>query len=77
MNGLLSRTPSQSAIRLALGGFLLLVIQSLLLLAVPGVAPEARLLIWVITPLSFIAYLVALIGFPEPRTQSCRRRHGR
>lgn len=77
MNGLLSRTPSQSAIRLALAGFLLLVVQSLLLLAVPGVASEARLLVWVITPISAAAYLLALVGFPEPPKQPCRRRRGR
>jgi hypothetical protein len=77
MNGLLSQAPSQPAVRIALGGFLLLVVQSLILLHAPDLGSNPRLLIWVLTPLAVAALLTSLIGIPEPPAAHWRRRHGR
>ncbi|MDF0491117.1 hypothetical protein PX699_22620 [Sphingobium sp. H39-3-25] len=77
MNGLISAKPSQTAIRLAFGGFLLLLVQSLLLLLVPGLDGSVRLLVWVLTPIALVAFVAALVGLPDPPAEHWRRRHGR
>ncbi len=77
MNGLTSSTPSQSAVRLTVSGFLLMMIQSALLLMSPTLGEDAGLLIWILTPLAFAAFVTALIGVPEPPEAHWRRRHGR
>ncbi|PZU64049.1 hypothetical protein [Sphingobium sp.] len=77
MNGLVSSTPSQSAIRLTVSGFLLLVVQSGLLLMSPSLGPDAGMLIWTLTPLALFAFVAALIGIPEPPEGHWRHRHGR
>lgn len=77
MNGLTSSTPSQSAIRLAVSGFLLLLVQSALLLMTPSLDAGAGGLIRVLTPIAFVAFVAALIGVPEPPEGHWRRRHGR
>lgn len=77
MNGLASNTPSPSAVRLALGGNLLLVVQSLLLLLVPGLGTDVRALIFILTPIAVAALVAALIGLPDPPTDYWRRRHER
>lgn len=77
MKGLVSSSPSQAAVRLAFGGFLLLLVQSLLLLLVPGLDGSVRLLVWVLTPIALTAFVAALIGLPDPPSEHWRRRHGR
>lgn len=77
MNGLTSSTPSTSAIRLTVSGFLLLLVQSGLLLMSPSLSSENGLLIWILTPLAAAAFLAALIGIPEPPEAHWRPRHGR
>lgn len=73
MNGLASPSPSQSAVRLALGGFLLLIVQSLLLLLAP--AADLRGLVRVLTLIAVGALVASLIGPPEPPKDLWRRRH--
>lgn len=77
MNGLISATPSPAAVRLAFGGFLLLLVQSLLLLLVPGLDSSIRLLVWVLTPIALAAFVAALIGLPDPPARHWRLRRGR
>lgn len=76
MNGLISSAPSQSAIRLTVSGFLLMLVQSTLLLMSPSLGAGAGVLIWTLTPLASCAFVAALIGIPEPPEQHWRRRHG-
>ena len=73
MNGLASATPSQGAVRLALGGFLLLTVQSVLLLLAPGA--DLRGLARVLTFIAVGALAASLIGPPEPPKDLWRRRH--
>ena len=77
MNGLPSSTPSPSAIRLTVSGFLLMLVQSTLLLMSPALDRDSGMLIWILTPLAFCAFVAALIGIPEPPEQHWRHRHGR
>jgi len=77
MNGLISSTPSRSAIRLTVGGFLLMLVQSALLLMSPSLGEEAGKLIWFLTSLGLCAFVAALIGIPEPSEEHWRHRHGR
>jgi hypothetical protein len=77
MNGLTSSAPSQSAIRLTVSGFLLLAVQSALLLMSPSLGGDAGMLVWFLTPLAFSAFVAALIGIPEPPERHWRQRHGR
>lgn len=77
MNGLVSSVPSQSAIRLTVSGFLLMQIQSGLLLLTPSLSEAAGALIWLLTPLALVAFVAALIGIPEPPERHWRQRHGR
>ncbi|MHA6766109.1 hypothetical protein [Sphingobium ummariense] len=77
MNGLTSSAPSQSAIRLTVSGFLLMLVQSTLLLMSPSLGAEAGVLIWTLTPLAFCAFVAALIGTPEPPEGHWRQRYGR
>ena len=77
MNGLTSSTPSQAAIRLTVSGFLLMQIQSALLLMSPSLDRESGMLIWILTPIAVSAFVAALIGIPEPPEGHGRQRHGR
>lgn len=77
MTGLLSASASQSAIRLVLGGFLLLLTQSAMLLLSPTLSKNERLLICTFGIIALTALFLALIGIPEPPAESWRRRHGR
>ena len=77
MNGLASSTPSQAAIRLTVSGFLLMQIQSALLLMSPSLDRESGMLIWILTPIAVSAFVAALIGIPEPPEGHWRQRHGR
>ncbi|WP_070157088.1 hypothetical protein [Sphingobium phenoxybenzoativorans] len=77
MNRLTSSTPSQAAIRLTVSGFLLMQIQSALLLMSPSLDRESGMLIWILTPIAVSAFVAALIGIPEPPEGHWRQRHGR
>lgn len=77
MNGLLSSHPSPSAIRLAVGGFLLLFVQTFILMLAPGVAADLRAMMWIVTLVSGASLIGALVGMPEPPTDQWRRRRGR
>jgi len=77
MNGLISSVPSQSAVRLVVSGFLLLTIQSVLLLLSPTLDAAASLLISVLTPIASVAFIAAVVGIPEPPDRDWRSRHGR
>lgn len=67
MSGLVSSTPSPSTIRLTVSGFLLLFVQSALLLLSPDLALSAGHLIRFLTSLAALAFVAALIGIPEVR----------
>jgi len=58
-------------------GFLLLLVQSGLLLMSSSLSSENGLLIWILTPLAAAAFLAALIGIPEPPEAHWRQLHGR
>lgn len=77
MTGLLSASPSQSAIRLAMGGFLLLLSQNLLLLLLPVPTQGPEILIALMTLIALASLIAALIGIPEPPQKHWRLRHGR
>jgi len=77
MNGLVSATPSPSAVRLALGGFLLLLLESAMLLLSPALDTSGRLLIGFFGLIALAALVLALVGPPDPPAEPWRRRHGR
>lgn len=77
MNGLLSSHPSPSSIRLVVGGFLLLFVQTFFLMLVPGIASALRAMIWLVTLVSGASLIAAIIGLPDPPTDHWRRRRGR
>ena len=56
---------------------MLMMVQSALLLMSPALDRDSGMLIWVLTPLAFSAFVAALIGIPEPPEQHWRHRHGR
>ncbi|WP_447725628.1 hypothetical protein [Sphingomonas koreensis] len=75
MNGLLSEQPSAGALRLAVGGYLLLFVQTFLLLLAPDVAGDLRMIVWLVTLVSGAALVGALCGLPC--ADDFRGRHGR
>lgn len=78
MNGLLSGDPSPGAIRLALGGFLLLFVQTFLIMLSPDLASDLRMLVWLVTFLSGASLIGALVGFPDrPAPHGKDHRHER
>lgn len=77
MNGLVSRSPSQGAVRLSLGGFLLLIVQNALLLLAPELQDDLRGLIWFLSIVAGGAFVASLIGPPDPPKDYWRRRHDR
>ncbi|MBT0667385.1 hypothetical protein HT136_03270 [Novosphingobium profundi] len=76
MNGLASTTPSPGAIRLTVSGFLLMLVQSTLLLLSPQLDRDSGVLIGILTPLALCAFTTALIGVPEPTASPGKQRHG-
>lgn len=76
MNGLLSSTPSPSAIRLALGGCLLLLVLAALVLLAPartgprGAAGLIGVIVWA-------CLVTAIVGVPEAPEKRRRWHHGR
>lgn len=77
LNGLVSQSPSQGAVRLSLGGFLLLIVQNALLLLAPELEDDLRGLIWFLTFIAMAALVASLVGPPEPPADYWSRRHGR
>jgi hypothetical protein len=75
MTGLLSAAPSQAAIRLVLSGFLLELVQTILLFLSPRLDTGDRLLIWALSPLALAMLSLALTGMP--RSTFARRRSRR
>lgn len=75
MNGLLSEHPSPSALRLAVGGYLLLFVQTFLLLLMPDLTGDLRKILWLVTLVSGAALIGALCGLP--RADDFGGRHGR
>lgn len=75
MNGLLSSQPSPGALRLAVGGYTLLFVQTFLLLLVPELAGDLRKIVWLVTLVSGASLIGALCGLP--RADDFRGRHDR
>lgn len=67
MNGLLSEHPSPGALRLAVGGYVLLIVQTFLLLLTPDLAGDLRGMVWLITLVSGASLIGALCGLPRAR----------
>jgi hypothetical protein len=65
MSGLLSPAPSAPAIRLVIGGYLIMLIQSaLLLLLAASLDAHARMLVWTLAPVGLACLFASLIGWP-------------
>jgi hypothetical protein len=75
MNGLLSSHPSPAALRLAVGGYVLLFVAAFLLLLEPVIAGQLRMILWIVVLVSGAALIGALCGLPT--AQDFRGRHGR
>ena len=76
MNGLLSRNPSNCVMRLTIGGFLLLLVQTGLVAIAPAAA-DCRTLARPILVLASACLAAALAGIPDPAPRDWRHRHGR
>jgi hypothetical protein len=74
MNGLVSSRPSSSAVRLAVSGFLLLIVQSALLLLGSELGRATGNLVWFLTTLAALSFALAFIGIPEPSDTTGRPR---
>lgn len=77
MSGLLSGKPSPSSVRLAVGGFVLMFVQTYLLMLAPGIATHLRMVAWLVTFVSGASFIGALVGLPDPPPTHWRRRNGR
>ncbi|RJG52366.1 MULTISPECIES: hypothetical protein [Sphingomonadales] len=77
MSGLLSGKPSPSSVRLAVGGFVLMFVQTYLLMLAPGIATHLRMIVWLVTFVSGASLIGALVGLPDPPPTDWRRRNGR
>lgn len=77
MSGLLSHAPSPGSVRLAIGGYVLLFVQTYLLMLAPAVAERLGLMIWLVTLVSGASLVGALVGPPDAPSTHWRRRHGR
>lgn len=64
MSGLLSSAPSAPAIRLVIGGYLIMLIQSALLLLAASLDAHARMLVWTLAPVGLACLFASLIGWP-------------
>ncbi|WP_454798442.1 hypothetical protein [Novosphingobium lindaniclasticum] len=73
MSGLLSPAPSAPAIRLVVGGYLLMLIQSALLLLTASLDAHARMLVWTLAPVGFVCLFASLIGWPARRSRKGTR----
>ncbi len=77
MNGLLDDNPSPGAVRLVVGGSLLLFVQTSLLMLEPGIASHLRVVVSLVSFVSGASLMFALVGFPDPPPTDWRRRRGR
>jgi hypothetical protein len=75
MNGLLSSAPSAPAIRLIVAGYLLMLVQIVLLLLAASLDAHARMLVWTLFPLGVSCFAAALAGWPGGQTPE--RKHAR
>ncbi|MFK4873825.1 hypothetical protein [Novosphingobium sp. ZW T3_23] len=67
MKGLLSSSPSAPAIRLIVAGYLLMLLQIVLLLLAAKLDAHARMLVWTLFPLGVSCFAAALAGWPGGR----------
>lgn len=65
MNGLLSDEPSPGAVRLIVGGYLLMFVQTTFVLLAPDLAGDLRVMIWLVTLVSGVSLIGALCGLPN------------
>lgn len=77
MSGLLSDKPSPGSVRLAVGGFVLMFVQTYLLMLAPGIATHLRMIVWLMTFVSGASFIGALVGLPDPPAAHWRRSNGR
>lgn len=77
MSGLLSDKLSPASVRLAVGGFVLMYVQTYLLMLAPGIATHLRMIVWLVTFVSGASLIGALVGLPDPPPTHWRRRNGR
>ena len=77
MNGLLSDKPSPSSVRLVVAGYVLMFVQTYLVMLVPGFAADVGMLICVITFIAGASFIAALVGLPDPPSTHWRCRNGR
>lgn len=75
MNGLITPDPSPGALRMAVGAYLLLFVQTMLLMLVPVLAIELRPVMWLVTFISGASFIMSLCGLPYGR--QARGRHDR
>lgn len=68
MSGLLSNAPSAPAVRLVVGGYILMLLQSALLLLGPSLDAHARMLVWAVLPFGVACFAVSLSGWPGRNT---------
>jgi len=73
MNGLLSSRPSAAALRLAVGGYVLLFVATFVLMLQPVIVGQLRMLFWLILLVSGSALIGALCGLPT--AEDFRGRH--
>lgn len=64
MNGLVSPDPSPGALRLMIGCYVLLFVELYLVMLRPDLALAMRWIIWLVTFVSGVAFIVALCGLP-------------
>lgn len=79
MRGILSAAPGPSAIRLLVGAYLLLLIQTgLVLWSAPSIAPALRVLVALVLVIAVSALCAAIHGLSDQnRKDWWRRRYGR
>lgn len=77
MSGLLSDKPSPGSVRLAVGGFVLMFVQTYLLMLTPGFASDRRAIVWILTLIAGASLIGAIVGLPDPPPANWRGRHDR
>lgn len=75
MNGLASPDPSPGALRLAIGGYVLLFVELYLAMLRPDLARELRWIIWLVTFVSGASFIIALGGLPNRADLGGRDEH--
>ncbi|MDK2768435.1 MAG: hypothetical protein KYX69_12035 [Sphingomonas sp.] len=75
MNGLVAPDPSPGALRLAIGGYVLLFVEFYLAMLRPDLALELRWVVWPVTLVSAISFVAAVCGLPTPKDFGGRDGH--